>query len=48
MVNFLLFKIRDLVLSFGYYVVVGFIFRKVEGGSVEFEYEGFFCGGFSL
>lgn len=39
---------RDLVLSSGHHVVVGFILRKVEGGSVEPEYEGLFCGGSSL
>lgn len=36
---------RDLVLSSGHHVVVGFILRKVEGGSVEPEYEGLFVVG---
>lgn len=37
---------RDLVLSSGHHVVVGFILRKVErGGGVEPEYEGLFVVG---
>lgn len=45
MVNLLSFKIRDLVLSSGHHVVVGFILRKVWGGGVEPEYEGLFVVG---
>lgn len=38
--NLLSFKLRDLVLSSGHHVVVGFIIRKVGGGGCRPEYEG--------